>query len=130
MQVTLTKELEKLVADKVRSGRYTDESDVMRDALRVLEQRDDYESPALEAAILEGVRGPHRPFGKDTLEGIRKANATSAKLTWEETARAMAGSGEDWSAWECTSADGLEQIPWKRSAEKISAGRGKARRAR
>ena len=73
MQVTLTKELEKLVADKVRSGRYTDESDVVRDALRVLEQRDDYESPALEAAILEGVRGPHRPFGKETLERARKA---------------------------------------------------------
>ncbi len=39
----------------------------MRDALRALELRDDYESPALEAALLEGVRGPHRPYGKSTL---------------------------------------------------------------
>ena len=43
MQVTLTKELEKLVKEKVRSGRYADASDVMRDALRGLELRDEYE---------------------------------------------------------------------------------------
>lgn len=73
MKVTLTKELETLVQEKVRSGRYADESDVVRDALRVLEQRDDFESPALEAALLEGVRSPHRPHGKSTLERIRKA---------------------------------------------------------
>ena len=73
MQVTLTKELEKLVDEKVRSGRYTDASDVMRDALRVLEQRDEFESPALEAALLEGVRSPHRPYGKATLDRVRQA---------------------------------------------------------
>lgn len=78
MQVTLTKELEKLVAEKVGSGRYADASDVMRDALRVLEQRDDFESPALEAAVLEGVRSAHRPYGKATLERVRK-NARSAR---------------------------------------------------
>ena len=73
MQVTLTKELEKLVKEKVASGRYADASDVMRDALRTMELRDEYESPALEAAILEGVRSPHRPYGKETLERVRKA---------------------------------------------------------
>jgi antitoxin ParD1/3/4 len=73
MQVTLTKELEKLVKEKVASGRYADASDVMRDALRTLELRDDFESPALEAAILEGVRSPRRPYGPQTLERIRKA---------------------------------------------------------
>ena len=78
MQVTLTKELEQLVEAKVRSGRYADASDVMRDALRVLEQRDDFGSPALEAAVLEGVRSPHRPYGKDTLERVRKT-ARAAK---------------------------------------------------
>ena len=78
MQVTLTQELEALVKEKVRSGRYADASDVMRDALRTLEQQDDFESPALEAALLEGVRSPHRPYGPQTLERIRKA-AKSAK---------------------------------------------------
>ena len=73
MKITLPEALETLVKEKVRSGRYTDESDVMRDALRALESRDDYESPALEAALLEGVRSPHRPYGKSTLDHIRKA---------------------------------------------------------
>ena len=78
MQVTLTKQLEQLVEAKVRSGRYSDASDVMRDALRVLEQCDEFESPALEVAVLEGVRSPHRSYGKATLERVRKA-ARSAK---------------------------------------------------
>jgi putative addiction module CopG family antidote len=73
MKVTLTAELKTLVKEKVRSGRYMDESDVMRDALRALELRDDYESPAFEAAVLEGVRSPHRPYGKATLNRIRRA---------------------------------------------------------
>lgn len=72
MQVTLTKELEQLVEAKVRSGRYADASDVMRHALRELEQRDEFESPALEAAVLEGVRSPHRPYGKDALDRVRR----------------------------------------------------------
>ena len=73
MKVTLTEELKTYVKEKVRSGRYADESEVMRDALRALELRDDFESPALEAALLEGVRGPHRPYGKAILNRIRKA---------------------------------------------------------
>ena len=73
MKVRLTEELETLVKEKVRSGRYADESDVVRDALRALELRDDYESPALEAALLEGVRSPRRPYGKATLNRIRNA---------------------------------------------------------
>ena len=77
MQVTLTKALEKLVEEKVRSGRYADVSDVLRDALRVLERRDDFETPALEAAVLEGVRSPHRPYGKSTLQRIRKATRSA-----------------------------------------------------
>lgn len=73
MKVTLTKELEIMVKEKVRSGRYADESDVVRDALRTLEQRDEFESPALEAALLEGVRSARRPYGKAALERIRKS---------------------------------------------------------
>jgi putative addiction module CopG family antidote len=44
MKITLTKELEAFVKEKVRSGRYADESDVIRDALRALEQCDDFDS--------------------------------------------------------------------------------------
>ena len=78
MEVTLTKELENYVKAKVRSGRYADESEVVREALRSQEQRDDFESPALEAALLEGVQSPHRVYTKSTLDRIRK-NARAKK---------------------------------------------------
>jgi antitoxin ParD1/3/4 len=41
MNVSLTPELEKLVNEKVRSGLYQTASEVVRDALRLLKQRDD-----------------------------------------------------------------------------------------
>ena len=71
MRVTLTRELEAFVKEGVRSGRYADESEVVRDALRTLE-RTDYEPPALEAALLEGIHSPHRPYNKATLDRVRK----------------------------------------------------------
>jgi antitoxin ParD1/3/4 len=73
MNVTLTKELEQLVESRVRSGRYADASDVMRAALRALESQTEYESPALEAALLEGVRSKHRPYGPAVIARVRRA---------------------------------------------------------
>jgi antitoxin ParD1/3/4 len=40
MNVSLTPELEQLVAEKVESGRYTSASEVIREALRLLEEHD------------------------------------------------------------------------------------------
>ncbi|HUX28343.1 MAG TPA: type II toxin-antitoxin system ParD family antitoxin [Terracidiphilus sp.] len=40
MNVSLTSELEKFVAGKVESGRYTSASEVVREALRLLEEHD------------------------------------------------------------------------------------------
>ena len=40
MNVSLTPELDKFVADKVASGRYTSASEVVREALRLLEEHD------------------------------------------------------------------------------------------
>lgn len=40
MNVYLTEALEKLVRDKVSSGRYNSASEVVREALRLLEKRD------------------------------------------------------------------------------------------
>lgn len=34
------------------------------------------------------------------------------KLSWDDTAREMATAGEDWSEWDGTMADGLDQAPW------------------
>ena len=41
MNVSLTPELEKFVQGKVESGRYTSASEVVREALRLLEKRDE-----------------------------------------------------------------------------------------
>jgi len=40
MNIHLTKELEQLVQNKVRSGRYNSASEVVREALRLMEERD------------------------------------------------------------------------------------------
>jgi antitoxin component of MazEF toxin-antitoxin module len=44
---------------------------------------------------------------------LRPRGPVSAKLSWEDTAREMSQSGEDWSEWAATLADGLESVPWQ-----------------
>lgn len=44
MNVSLTPELEKLIQKKVDSGRYTSASEVVREALRLLEKKDQQET--------------------------------------------------------------------------------------
>ncbi len=44
-------------------------------------------------------------------EGLLLKPKKQTKLSWEETARAMAASDEDWSEWDCAIADGLETCP-------------------
>ena len=48
MNVSLTPELEKFVADKVESGRYTSASEVVREALRLLEEHERSRAAQLE----------------------------------------------------------------------------------
>jgi antitoxin ParD1/3/4 len=45
MNVSLTPELERLVAEKVASGRYRTASEVVRAALRLLEKSDEISTP-------------------------------------------------------------------------------------
>jgi|HubBroStandDraft_6_1064221.scaffolds.fasta_scaffold711214_2 antitoxin ParD1/3/4 len=52
MVVHLTPELEDLVREKVETGRYQSENDVVAQALRLLDERD--RRAALEAALDEG----------------------------------------------------------------------------
>jgi mRNA interferase MazF len=53
---------------------------------------------------------------EERAEGIllRPRGPVVEKLSWEDTAREMAASGEDWAAWDEWEADGLETIPWDR----------------
>lgn len=57
MNVSLTPELDQFVAGKVESGRYNSASEVVREALRLLEERDQARSARLAAFNGEiGVR--------------------------------------------------------------------------
>lgn len=47
MNVSLTDELERFIKAKVESGRYTSSSEVVREALRLLEKRDEQEAEKL-----------------------------------------------------------------------------------
>jgi len=55
---------------------------------------------------------------------LRPAGPASPKLSWEETAREMAAQGEDWTAWDTTLADGLQEIPWETTKPQRVAERG------
>ena len=76
MTITLPPALNQLVDRLVHTGRYIDEGEVVRKALRVLERQEFDESPALEAAILEGVTSPHRSYDLSVMDSIRR-NARS-----------------------------------------------------
>jgi len=60
---------------------------------------------------------------------LRSKEGTDAKLSWEETAREMVAAREDWSDWDCTLADGLDDVVWqpivtlKKSRAKKSTGK-------
>jgi putative addiction module CopG family antidote len=64
--------LDDLVQRLVHTGRYADESYVVREALRILEHQEFDESPALEAALLEGVRSPHVRYEASVLDRVRQ----------------------------------------------------------
>ena len=73
MNVSLTSELEKLVSDKVESGRYSSASEVVREALRLLEERDH-----ARAAQLAGF---NQELGRclDTLDRGQHVSPTDAR---------------------------------------------------
>ena len=43
---------------------------------------------------------------------LRPKQNFDVKMSWEETAKAMAPSSEEWTEWDETVSDGLEDIPW------------------
>lgn len=59
----------------------------------------------------------------EQVEGIllRPGPVKTARLSWEDTAREMAASEEDWTEWDTVTADGLETIPWEESAFAVVA---------
>jgi antitoxin ParD1/3/4 len=71
MNISLTEQLEKFVADQVQSGAYQSASEVVRDGLRLLAERrktEELKLAALRAAIQEGLdSGPAEPLDMEAI---------------------------------------------------------------
>ena len=80
MNVSLTPELERFVSNKVDSGRHRTASEVIREALRLLEERDRHRDVRLEDLRQEIHRGlasgPTKPLDAEALK--RRVRATLA----------------------------------------------------
>jgi antitoxin ParD1/3/4 len=81
MNVSLTPQLEELVKDKVASGRYNSASEVVREALRLLEQQEELQRIKREAlkrdimvgmADLEAGRYKTYDSGQELFDDIKK----------------------------------------------------------
>lgn len=90
----------------------------------------------LPAACLRRYRIGDAVIMEERSDGIllRPVRAAVRKLSWEDTAREMAASKEDWSEWAAADTDGLEQAPWGverggRVAERAPAYASRRRRA-
>lgn len=78
MNVSLTRELDKFVAAKVASGRYTSASEVVREALRLLEEQD--RTRASKLAV----------FNRELearLESLDHGNYVEPEVVWAELER-------------------------------------------
>jgi antitoxin ParD1/3/4 len=71
MNVSLTKELEQLVSDKVKSGQYLSASEVVCEALRLLDERD-----RVRDARLQDLR-------KDIHRGLDSGDPVDGEVVFE-----------------------------------------------
>ena len=80
MNVSLTPELEELVQQKVKSGRYNSASEVVREALRLLEEQDQLRAIRLEEVrkkVAEGLTSLDRGDGIDGEEARNRLRVKS-----------------------------------------------------
>ena len=82
MNISLTPELEALVQERVRTGLYHSASEVVRDALRLLQEREELRRVRLEElrkdiaiGIAEEERGEAREFTLDEILARARARA-------------------------------------------------------
>lgn len=86
LNVSLTPELEELIADRVGSGRYLSASEVVREGLRLLEERD-----RLREEALAGVRRKIQE-GLDSLDRGERLDGESLLDELEQRIAAREGS--------------------------------------
>jgi antitoxin ParD1/3/4 len=83
MNVSLTPELEKIISRKVKSGMYNSASEVVREALRLLEEQDRLRAVKLDALrreVQEGFgSGDAVPFDMETIKSEARKKHGSQK---------------------------------------------------
>ena len=82
MNVSLTPELDKFVAGKVESGRYNSASEVVRDGVRALIERD----TAVELWLQEEVVSGHQEYMADPSKGV-PADAVLSRIKGRRAAK-------------------------------------------
>jgi antitoxin ParD1/3/4 len=94
MNVSLTLELEQFIKDKVNSGKYNSVSEVIGEALRLLDERDrfrDQRLAELKAKIKEGIEELERGEGIDGEEVFAEIEEdirrVEAQMTQAEAAK-------------------------------------------
>lgn len=79
MQLDLPPALEAFVKDLVAQGRYADEADVLRDAVRRIAERDLEQLQTLRDALIEGeLSGPPQPFDNEAFVARMRAKHAHA----------------------------------------------------
>jgi antitoxin ParD1/3/4 len=83
LNINLTPQLEALVRDKVASGRYSSASEVVREALRLLEEQDQLRALRLESlrqALREGLdSGSDGPLDIEAIKSRGRARLKKPK---------------------------------------------------
>ena len=85
MNVDLTPELEQLVAGKVKSGRYGSATEVLQEALRLLEQRDAERTSAKSEARLQIEEGWQSARRGEVVDGDEAFERIDAELEGMES---------------------------------------------
>jgi len=84
MNVNLTPELETLVRRKVASGMYTSASEVVREALRLMEEQDQMRAVRLDQLrqdVRKGLEsGPSEPWNPEAIKQQGRARRAAAKV--------------------------------------------------
>lgn len=79
MNINLTETLEEMVRNKVATGLYNSASEVVRDALRLMQEQDEYRAVRLnqlKTAVQQGLdSGPSEPLDMDSLKQQLRAQA-------------------------------------------------------
>ena len=85
MNVHLTPELEQLVHNKVESGRYNSASEVVREALRLMEQKDELRAIQLQELRNRIDKGLSEAGRGETVDGERFMQGLLDDLDTRET---------------------------------------------